>query len=132
MDDSVVSPCITPFQQLLPRKAVVKFGLSDDPLFKYEETRDDKVIDHEMSREREGVLKPTYLIDFEFTNISKVCLEIYRNTSSNNPHSSTNQQANQISVKMYISVSKPCPVQKVYPNSKRPQYARSPFKLELD
>ena len=117
----------TPAQQLLPRKAVVKFALNDDPLFKYEETRDEKVINREIMLEQDGVLKPSYLIDFEFTNISKVCLEIHRNTQP-----SSNQHANQISVKMYICVSKPCPVQKMYPNSKRPQYARSPFKLEMD
>jgi hypothetical protein len=62
---------------LLPRKALVKFGLSDDPFFKYEDTRDDKVIKNELELENHGTLKPNYVIEFEFTNIIKVCIDTY-------------------------------------------------------
>ena len=96
-----------------------------DPLFHLEESRKDKIENHK-NVYAAYIPKPYYFVDLDFQNIAKLYVET-------KPIEGRRLEADLVSATIYVVVKRPCQVLKLYPqHQKRPQFVRSPFKMEGD
>ncbi len=106
-----------------PTKAHLRFAISNDPLFKYEDTRADS-----KANEYNSVMsKAEYIVELDLINIKSLVLFIEKNPVI--VKQDKGLVSRQVNLKMYIAVHKPCGVQKIYPQrEQKPQDVRSPFR----